>query len=232
MSPTRSLNSRELALALGLAHFLHDDVLRGLRGDAAEIDRRQRIGDEIADLRLGIEFLRRVERDLRRFVLDRVGDLAEAHQLDLAVLAVDLGADVVFLPVFGAAGFLDRLLHRLQHFVAIDALVARDRVGNRQQLRPRIAHLRRHGRYRLSIALSGAVAVVACPPRSIHRSEPVWRASRRRAAGAASRLPPRARPRRPPCRLSRPRNRLRPSIGSFISSLASKPAIALEILRA
>ncbi len=45
----------ELALALGVAHLLHDDLLRRLRGDAAEIDRRQRIGEEVADLGLGIE---------------------------------------------------------------------------------------------------------------------------------------------------------------------------------
>ena len=31
----------ELALALGVAHLLHDHLLRRLRGDAAEIDRRQ-----------------------------------------------------------------------------------------------------------------------------------------------------------------------------------------------
>ena len=60
-----------LALALGVAHLLDDHLLGGLRGDAAEIDRRQRIGDEIADLGLGIEPLRLGERDLRRLVLDR-----------------------------------------------------------------------------------------------------------------------------------------------------------------
>ena len=41
-----------------------------------------------------------------------------AQQADLAGLAVDLGADVVFLAVFGAAGLLDGLLHRLEHFLA------------------------------------------------------------------------------------------------------------------
>ena len=50
------------------------------------------------------------------------------------MLAVDLGADVVFLAVFRAAGLLDRLLHRLQDFVAVDALVARDGVGDLQEL--------------------------------------------------------------------------------------------------
>jgi hypothetical protein len=51
---------------------------------------------------------------------------AVAQQLDLAGLAVDLGADVVLVPVLGAAGLLDGLLHRLEHLVALDALVAGD----------------------------------------------------------------------------------------------------------
>ena len=39
-----------LAVALGLAHLLHDHLLGRLGGDAAEIHRRQRLGDEVADL--------------------------------------------------------------------------------------------------------------------------------------------------------------------------------------
>ena len=39
-----------LAVALGLAHLLDDDLLGRLGGDAAEIHRRQRLGDEVADL--------------------------------------------------------------------------------------------------------------------------------------------------------------------------------------
>ena len=39
-----------LAVALGLAHLLDDDLLGRLGGDAAEIDRRQRLGDEVAGL--------------------------------------------------------------------------------------------------------------------------------------------------------------------------------------
>ena len=133
-----------LALALGVAHLLHDHLLGGLRRDAAEIDRRQRVGDEVADLGLGVEALGLGQLDLRRLVLDGVGDLAEAHQPDLAALAVDLGADVVFLAVFGAAGLLDGLLHRLQHLVAVDALVAGDGVGDLQQLGAGITGLDLH----------------------------------------------------------------------------------------
>src|SRR6185437_13828380 len=145
-----------LALALGIAHALHDHLLRGLRRDAAEIDRRQRIGEEIADFGLRIEMLGYFELDLRRFVLDRIGDLAKAHQLDLAVLAVDLGANVVFEAVFRAARFLDRLLHGLEHFVAIDAFVARDGVGDLEKLWSRIGSGNGHG----DLLCGGGSAVV------------------------------------------------------------------------
>jgi len=48
----------ELALALGFAHFLHDHLLGGLGGDAAEIDRRQFLDQEIAEFLLRIGTLR------------------------------------------------------------------------------------------------------------------------------------------------------------------------------
>ena len=94
----------------------------------------QRIGEEVADFGLGIEAPRFRHGNLRRLVLYGIGDLAETHQANLAGLAVDLGADVVILAVFGAAGLLHGLLHRLQHLVAVDALVARHGVGGLQEL--------------------------------------------------------------------------------------------------
>ncbi len=56
----------ELAVALGLAHLLHDDLLGVLSGNAAEIQGRQRFGDEIAELGVGIALFGVFERDLRR----------------------------------------------------------------------------------------------------------------------------------------------------------------------
>ena len=62
-----------LALALGIAHLLDDDLLGVLRGDAAEIDGRQRLGDEIADAAPpDCAWLRLVEGDLGGIVLDRL----------------------------------------------------------------------------------------------------------------------------------------------------------------
>ncbi len=155
-----------LALALGIAHFLHDHLLCRLRGDAAEIDRRQRIGQEIADLRLGIEALCLGERDLRRLVLDRIGDLAEAHQADLAGLAVDLGADVVFEPVFRAPGLLHRLLHRLEHLVAVDALVARGGFSGLQKFGIGDAGHGRHGGALDQLRCCGVVAAMSSSVRT------------------------------------------------------------------
>ena len=65
ISPMRSLYSSILPLALGLAHLLHDHLLGVLRGDAAEIERRQGLGDEVADMRLRVAPARVLQRDLR-----------------------------------------------------------------------------------------------------------------------------------------------------------------------
>ena len=127
-----------LALAFGLAHFLHDHLLGGLGGDAAEFDGRQRIDQKFADRGVGLLLLRLRERYLGEFVLDGLDHFGVAGERDRAVGAVDRGANVVFVPVFGASGFLDRLFHRHEHFLAFDALVAGDRVGHLQKLGPRV----------------------------------------------------------------------------------------------
>jgi len=92
------------------------------------------VGQEVADLRLGIAALRLGNRDLHVLVLDRIGDLHVAQQLDLAGLAVDLGADVMLEAVLGTAGLLDGLLHRLEHFLALDPFLAGHHVGHLQHL--------------------------------------------------------------------------------------------------
>src|SRR3712207_1544007 len=79
---------------------------------------------------------------LHRLLLDHLGP---ALQLHLAVLAIDEGADVLLVPVLGAAGLLDGLLHRLQHLVALDHLLARDGVGDLQQLGARDGDIDGHG---------------------------------------------------------------------------------------
>ena len=61
-------------------------------------------------------------------------DLEHAPQAQVAGLLVELGADVVLGAVAGAGGALDRVLHRLDDDALVDQLLARDRVGDRDQL--------------------------------------------------------------------------------------------------
>ena len=147
----------ELALALGLAHALHDDLLGGLRGDAPEVDGRQRLGQKVADLSVGIALLRNGDGDLRRLVFHRIGDLKEAAQFDFAVFAVDGRPDIVFVAVFRAARLLNRELHRFEHFFAVDAFFARDRIGYLNELDPRMSRCRFHLRLTLCVVPHAAI---------------------------------------------------------------------------
>ncbi len=126
----------ELAIALGLAHFLHDDLLGVLRGHAAEIQRRQALGDQVADLRFGVAPLGVRQVDLRRFVLDVVDHRQHARKPRLARLRVDLAANVVLARRSAICSLLDRVFHGLDHDLAVDRLLASDSVRNLQKLEP------------------------------------------------------------------------------------------------
>ena len=123
-----------LALALGVADLLEDDLLGGLGGDPAELDRRQRIDDEVAERGAGLELLRVLQADLLEIILDLLDHLDDAPQAQVAGDRVELGADVVLGAVAGAGGALDRVLHRLDDDHPVDQLLARDGVGDRDQL--------------------------------------------------------------------------------------------------
>src|SRR5262249_49391354 len=137
----------------------------------------QWVCNEVTDFCLGIQPLRLSERDLSGLVLDSVSYFAEPQQPDLAVLAIDLRANIVFLAVFGAAGFLDRLLHCLQDFVAVDSLIASDSIGDLQQFRARIGDGGVHGVLRVRWQVRDLVWAAArvnprhraAPPRSDYR---------------------------------------------------------------
>ena len=122
-----------MLLALVFADTLHDHLLGGLRGDAAEIDGRQGIDDVIAE-RFVREQLHRVPGGhLGFFVFDRFHDLGPPRQPHVAGLAIDRRADVFLVAVLRLAGLLNGLLHSLEHFLALDILFPRDRVGDQQQ---------------------------------------------------------------------------------------------------
>src|SRR4029079_18276859 len=89
----------ELPVALGFAHLLNDDLFGILRSDAAEFERRQRFGEHVADLRIGIALFGVLDGDLRRVVFDDIDDGEHARQLGFAGFRIDLAADVVLRAV-------------------------------------------------------------------------------------------------------------------------------------
>src|SRR5690606_5149517 len=74
----------EHALALGVADLLEDDLLGGLGGDAAEIQRRQLVDDETAELDVLLDLLRVLQQDLLRLRLG-VFRVEGLHHLAVAV---------------------------------------------------------------------------------------------------------------------------------------------------
>ena len=69
-------------------------------------------------------------------ILGLLDHFEHAPQAEVAGLAVELGANVVLGAIAGAGGALDRVLHRLDDDALVDQLLARDRVGDRDQLGP------------------------------------------------------------------------------------------------
>ena len=137
--------------ALHFAHALDNHLLRGLRGDAAEINRRQRVHDEFAKLNAWLDLLRDAQRDLRGFAFNGFGfhHFGKAFQLHAAILAVNGGADILLKPVFGAASLLDRLFHGFQHFLTLDHFFARDGFGHLQQFWTGNGDVNGHGAFSL-----------------------------------------------------------------------------------
>src|SRR5581483_2581819 len=95
---------REDLLALVLAQRLLDDLLRGLRADATERRRRLLERHDVAQLRVRLDALRRLQLDLELRVLDLLHDGLEQIDLEGPRRDVDLDVDVLF----GAIRTLER----------------------------------------------------------------------------------------------------------------------------
>ena len=95
------LDLAELLAALGLADALADDVLCGLRGDAAELTGLERGDHPVAGLVGAAQRLRLAEGDLGVLVLPVLVGHHVLHQrhVEGAGLGVDLDRDVVVLDV-------------------------------------------------------------------------------------------------------------------------------------
>jgi hypothetical protein len=225
-----------LPLTLGVPDLLQHGLARHLGLHPAELHRRQDLGVFLVHegLRVGLE--RVGQADLGVVVLDQlVGhDRDHAGQRQLAGLRVHVGADVVVVAVarLGAAhhGFLDRLDDDL----ALDRLLAGDRVGDLEQLGavgadPRDGHQASPSSVSVSSSSSPAAmrAARCSAPRFSRASLRTSLASASQPKGMSavlsvspSRLMATLSPSTP---ASSPLKRLRPSTRRSVSSRASSP---------
>src|SRR4051794_20284563 len=89
-SLARSLNSSNWR-SRSASNLLEDHLLGGLSGDAAELDRRERVDDEVADSGALLQLLRAGRVDLLEVIFGLFDDFEHAPQAQVAGLAVELG---------------------------------------------------------------------------------------------------------------------------------------------
>ena len=121
-------------LALGVADLLQDHLLGGLRADAAELDRLERLLDVLVELDVGHLLARLLERELTIGRLQHlVGhDVPAAEGAVVAVVAVDLDPhlDVLLEALLGRRR--QRLLERSEDDVLVDVLLPCQGIDQKQ----------------------------------------------------------------------------------------------------
>ena len=114
-------------LALGVADLLQDDLLRGLRTDATDRNRVDRLFDVVPLLDVADAFDGVAEDFLRLGVL-------QAEGFVLATLTIDGDADVPVGTRELLGGLRQRRFHRAKHHLALNTLLAGNGIYQQQQL--------------------------------------------------------------------------------------------------
>ena len=137
ISPMRSLYSSYWRSRSASRTFCTITCLADCAAMRPKSNRRQRLGDEVADLRGGVALRARPRARSGSASFSTCSTTSSRReQADLAGLRVDLGADVGLAAVARARRLLDRVLHRGDDDLPVDRLLARDRVGDLQKLEP------------------------------------------------------------------------------------------------
>ena len=127
----------ELAVTLGFAHLLQDHLLGALRGDAAQINGGNLINHLVADLGIGKKGFGLRHGQLRLIILNAVvfHHGPDARKAGAARLAVDLYPDIQLCPIARLGRTGERILHRLDHQVGVNHLLAGNRFGGLQKFK-------------------------------------------------------------------------------------------------
>src|SRR3546814_366903 len=134
-----------LPLTLGVADLLENDLLGGLRIDAPQIDRRQRINDEVADLCTRLQLLRGLGIDLLEIILNHFDHFNDTPQAQVAAVRIQLCTDVIFGAITGTGRALDRIFHRFDNDGLVDHLFRRDAIRDSEQFGPICGNGGSHG---------------------------------------------------------------------------------------
>src|SRR2546425_5076583 len=122
-------------LALGVADALQDHLLRSLRADAAELDRLERLLDEVLQLDIRFALLRFRQRDLRRRRLERIVGyhLPAPERLVGSGVAVDVHAHVDILGILFLGRRGERHFEGAENDVARHVLLTREYIHQHHQ---------------------------------------------------------------------------------------------------
>ncbi len=122
--------------AFGVTNLLQDDLLGRLRSDSPELDRLQRLFDEIADLLVQLLFdgVRQCNLLLRKLMFLVDDDLPAPEGFVLAGLAIDLHAHVHVLLEAFLGGRSQGELKRREYDVLFDIFFAGKGIDQHQQL--------------------------------------------------------------------------------------------------
>ena len=123
----------KLLFAFGFAHALNNNLLGGLCGDAAKLDRRQFVDNLVADLRLRIFTLGNSERYLGIVIFDKLDHFDRPQKPRFTSFRVNLDTDIVLCAIARFGRLLNGVCHGCQHDLNVDAFFARDRVRNLNQ---------------------------------------------------------------------------------------------------
>ncbi len=134
----------ELAFALCIPHFLHDDLFGGLGCDPSKINGWQLVFDQVTDARCRVPALRICDCDFCCIIVDDVHNVEQSYETDFAGIWIDAGADFIFRSVARLGRFLDRFGHCFKNQFAFDRLFPRDCISNLQKFQSIRAHSLSH----------------------------------------------------------------------------------------
>ena len=122
-SPTRSAYSRVDRLALRLTHLLQDDLLGGLRRDAAERFRALWNADLLAHLGARIMVIACAERQFIQRVLNFIHDAFHDEDVNLVGLRINFRREILIGTKLFAGGDQHGIFHRVDDDLRVDAFL-------------------------------------------------------------------------------------------------------------